>query len=68
MKNDYDMIDYVNQLREGILEAYVGIVQGLKSGNCGKYIYIWFFINFILFYFIYLLLFYKEWLWYDWLC
>jgi len=32
--NDYDMIDYVNQLREGILEAYVGIVQGLKSGNC----------------------------------
>lgn len=31
--NDYDMIDYVNQLREGILEAYVGIVQGLKSGN-----------------------------------
>ena len=47
MKNDYDMIDYVNQLREGILEAYVGIVQGLKSGNCGKYIYIWFFINLI---------------------
>ncbi|KAJ3338334.1 karyopherin beta [Gonapodya sp. JEL0774] len=31
--NNYDMIDYVNQLREGIIEAYVGIVQGLKSGD-----------------------------------
>ncbi|KAF9580070.1 karyopherin beta [Lunasporangiospora selenospora] len=30
---DYDMIDYVNQLREGIIDAYVGIVQGLKSGE-----------------------------------
>jgi importin subunit beta-1 len=25
------MIDYVNQLREGILEAYVGIVSGFKN-------------------------------------
>ncbi|KAG0057156.1 karyopherin beta [Gryganskiella cystojenkinii] len=30
---DGDMIDYVNQLREGIVDAYVGIVQGLKAGN-----------------------------------
>lgn len=35
-RNNYDMIDYVNQLREGIFEAYVGITQGLKSGEKGK--------------------------------
>ncbi|CAJ0839829.1 6621_t:CDS:10 [Entrophospora sp. SA101] len=29
--NNYDMIDYVITLRECILEAYVGIVQGLKA-------------------------------------
>ncbi|KAK9759611.1 karyopherin Kap95 [Basidiobolus ranarum] len=29
----YDMIDYINQLREGIIEAYVGITQGLKAGD-----------------------------------
>ncbi|RKP07815.1 armadillo-type protein [Thamnocephalis sphaerospora] len=29
--NNYDLIDYVNSLRSGILEAYVGIAQGLKS-------------------------------------
>ncbi|KAF8513401.1 armadillo-type protein [Gautieria morchelliformis] len=29
--SDYEMIDYVNQLREGILEAYVGIVTGFKN-------------------------------------
>lgn len=30
---DDDMIDYLNVLREGILEGYTGIVQGLKDGN-----------------------------------
>lgn len=30
-KNDYEMLDYFNELREGILEAYSGIVQGLKG-------------------------------------
>ncbi|KAF6036886.1 KPNB1 [Bugula neritina] len=32
-KGDYDMIDYVNELRENCLEAYTGIVQGLKGEN-----------------------------------
>ncbi|KAJ2583143.1 karyopherin Kap95, partial [Coemansia sp. RSA 1836] len=30
---DDDTIDYLNQLRAGIFEAFVGIVQGLKSDN-----------------------------------
>lgn len=30
-KNDFDMLDYVNELREGCLEAYTGIAQGLKG-------------------------------------
>lgn len=29
--NDYDMVDYLNELRESVLEAYTGIVQGLKG-------------------------------------
>ncbi|KAF9813282.1 hypothetical protein IEO21_05666 [Rhodonia placenta] len=28
---DVDMVDYVSQLREGILEAYTGVVTGLKN-------------------------------------
>ena len=27
------MIDYLNELREGCLEAYTGMVQGLKGDN-----------------------------------
>eukprot|EP00794_Sanderia_malayensis_P017676 gene17676-19438_t len=32
-KNDYDMIDFMNELRESCLEAFTGIVQGLKGDD-----------------------------------
>jgi importin subunit beta-1 len=32
---DYDLMDYVNSLREGILDAYVGIVTGFKTTDKG---------------------------------
>lgn len=34
-QSDYDMIDYLNELREGCLDAYTGILQGLKGNNNG---------------------------------
>lgn len=30
---DIDMIDYLNELRDSVLEAYTGIVQGLRGDN-----------------------------------
>lgn len=32
-KTDFDMVDYLNELRESCLEAYTGIVQGLRGDN-----------------------------------
>ncbi|XP_059088722.1 importin subunit beta-1-like [Tigriopus californicus] len=30
-RSDFDMVDYLNELREACLESYTGIVQGLKG-------------------------------------
>lgn len=36
---DYDIVDYVSQLREGILEAYTGIVTGFKKTEKGAFFF-----------------------------
>lgn len=37
---DYELVDYVTSLREGILEAYTGIVTGLKNTDKGRPLFI----------------------------
>ena len=38
-KDNFEMIDYVNTLHEGNVEAYVGIVQGFSGSQRGKTIH-----------------------------
>jgi importin subunit beta-1 len=33
--DDEDLVDYLNELREGIFEAFSGIIQGLRTDNKG---------------------------------
>jgi len=32
-EDNYELYDYLNQLREGVFEAWTGIIQGLRSDN-----------------------------------
>lgn len=35
-QNDYDMVEYLNELRESVIESYTGIIQGLKGPDTAK--------------------------------
>lgn len=32
-RSKYDMVEYLSQLREGVLEGFTGIIQGMKGGD-----------------------------------
>jgi len=34
---DYESIDYIASLREGILEAHTGVITGFKKSDRGMY-------------------------------
>lgn len=35
-QNDYDMVEYLNELRESVIESYTGVIQGLKGPDANK--------------------------------
>ena len=36
-KMDYDMVDYLNELRDACLESYTGILQGLRGPDAKNF-------------------------------
>ena len=34
---DYDMVDYLNELRDACLEAYTGVLQGLRGPDAKNF-------------------------------